>query len=190
LNSILDLMGSQCRSLRIGVIWLDFFALLINRAAACWTRRSFASFASDRPHNRVLKWSSREVTYACTKVLVCSVVIYCLILLIFDILIHADLQTLSIWTSIDICSSKWAPIFLTTFLQGMDCPPTLIHVVLTFLSVDGEPRMMNSVLESFILSLLALIHVLSSSMQFSRFDKTSASSTPGWKDGYNWVSSA
>ena len=62
LNSILYLIGSQCSSVRIGVMWSYFFVPVSRRAAAFCTPWSLFSIAEGRPTSRLLQKSILEVT--------------------------------------------------------------------------------------------------------------------------------
>ena len=64
-----SLIGNQCRSFKMGVIWLNFEENVIKRAAAFCTYCSFLTAYFGRLYRRELQWSSLDEIKACTSVL-------------------------------------------------------------------------------------------------------------------------
>ena len=91
----------------------------------------------------------------------------------------------SMWVYIDIFLSKYAPRFHTSSTAEILDSPTLILVKSIFANCLCELIIMNSVFESFILSLLEIIQDLTSSRQDS-IQLTAWF----WLSMYSWWSSA
>ena len=72
-------MSSQCNSFIAPVTWSNFLKSVTNFAAAFWASWSSLRTYFGIPVRRELLWSSLEITWACTTLLVWSWVRYCLI---------------------------------------------------------------------------------------------------------------
>ena len=73
LKFMLSLIGNQCRSFKMGVIWLNFEEKVIKRAAAFCTYCGFLTAYFGRLYRRELQWSSLDEIKACTSVLAVSI---------------------------------------------------------------------------------------------------------------------
>ena len=137
--------GSQCSSYISGVIWLKRGAQQTSLAAVCKTRWTLLSCEAGRPYKRLLQYSTREVTNACTKDLVSTGLRNLRIRLMLCRWKKAELQSLLIWVDILSWESNQEPKFLTTGFVFTTDPPTVILLMSTLASCCLVPRSKNSV---------------------------------------------
>ena len=111
----------------------------------CKTRWTLLSCEASRPYKRLLQYSTREVTNACTKDLVSTGLRNLRIRLMLCRWKKAELQSLLIWVDILSWESNQEPKFLTTGFVFTTDPPTVILLMSTLASCCLVPRSKNSV---------------------------------------------
>ena len=110
----------------------------------CKTRWTLLSCEASRPYKRLLQYSTREVTNACTKDLVSTGLRNLRIRLMLCRWKKAELQSLLIWVDILSWESNQEPKFLTTGFVFTTDPPTVILLMSTLASCCLVPRSKNS----------------------------------------------
>ena len=159
--------GSQWRSMSNGVTWLNLGSLWTSLAVMFWILCSLWIWYLGTPYNRPLQYSMWLKINTWKSLSVAWRDKYFLILLREYSWQNDVLHLTSMWVFIDIFLSKYALRFCTSSTAEILDSPTLILVKSIFANCWCEPIIMNSVFESFILSLLEIIQDLTSSRQDS-----------------------
>ena len=167
---MLNVTGSQCKSIKLGVIWSNFAIWKITLAAAVWTFCKWWSWYFGMPNRSVLQQSRCKDTKAWISVFGgCTVrnFLICLIVYVYSPRKSLTTNLAYMWTFIRTWASNQDPTFQTLSKGLMTVSPMVIDSIDLSSSCWQVPIIRKSVFTSLIIKRFPIKQERTSAMHFS-----------------------